>query len=125
MHHGSDGHKCHPPHEASSVLCEHAFVSIKGSPYARFQRALQTRNLRIIETAALELETIQLDDALTILALMAEQADPRFDKAAARWVGRLLTETPCGLRDARFALAMVERLPECSQALHRLAGRRG
>lgn len=44
--------------------------------------------------------------------------DARFDRAAARWVGRLLTQTPAGLSDARFALALVERLPGCRDALH-------
>jgi hypothetical protein len=49
-------------------------------------------------------------------------SDPRFDRAAARWFGRLLTETPAGLRDARIALALVERLPAGQDALHALVG---
>jgi hypothetical protein len=99
-------------------------VSIKGSPYARFQRALQTRKLSIVLAAASELEAIQLDDALEILILMAAENDPRFDRAAARWVGRLLSETPIGLADGRYAIALVERLPQCSETLWRLARRR-
>jgi len=100
-------------------------VSIKGSPDARFQRSLRTRKLSVVLMAAAELEHVRLDDALEILVLMAQENDPRFDRAAARWIGRLLTETPpVGLRDARFALAMVERLPECKETLHRLARRR-
>jgi hypothetical protein len=100
------------------------FVSIKGSPYARFQRSLQTRNLSVVLTAAAELEQVQLDDALEILILMAAENDPRFDRAAARWVGRLLAETPLGLADARWALVLVERLPACAETLRRLARRR-
>jgi hypothetical protein len=99
-------------------------MTSQGSPHARFQRALETRNLLIIEAAAVELPKIGLDDALVILSLLAEAADPRFDRAAARWLGRLLLETPAGLSDARFALALVERLPTCRNALHRLARRR-
>jgi hypothetical protein len=64
-------------------------------------------------TAAAELEQIQLDDALEILILMAAENDPRFDRAAARWVGRLVAETPIGLADGRYAIALVERLPQC------------
>jgi hypothetical protein len=60
-------------------------VSIKGSPYARFQRSLQTRKLSVVLTAAAELQSIQLDDALEILILMGREKDPRFDRAAARW----------------------------------------
>jgi hypothetical protein len=105
--------------------CEHAFVSIKGSPYARFQCSLQTRKLSIVLAAAAELQSIQLDDALEILILMAQERDPRFDRAAARWVGRLLTETPpMTLKEARWAIAMVEQLPACREALHRIARRR-
>jgi hypothetical protein len=100
------------------------FVPIKGSPYARFHRALQTRRLSVVLAAAAELQSIRLDDALEILILMAQENDPRFDRAAARWVGRLLAETPIGLADGRYAIALVERLPHCSETLRRLAGRR-
>ena len=100
------------------------FVSIRGSPYANFERALQTRRLSIVVMAASELRSIQLDDALEILILMAAENDPRVDRAAARWVGRLLAETPIGLADGRYAIALVERLPQCSETLRRLARRR-
>lgn len=104
--------------------CEHVFVASQGHAYARFRRALQTGNLKLIEAAAAELPAVRLDDALAILSLLAERGDDRFDRAAARWVGRLLVETPAGLRDARYALALVERLPRCRDALHELARRR-
>jgi hypothetical protein len=104
---------------------EHAFVSIKGSPYANFQRSLETRKLSIVLAAAAELRSIQLDDALEILILMAQARDPRFDRAAARWIGRLLVETPpMTLKEARWVVAMVEQLPGCRESLHRLAQRR-
>ncbi len=41
---------------------------------------------------ALELDALHLADALAILVLVAEARDPSFEHAAARWVGRLLTE---------------------------------
>ena len=107
------------------MRCEHAFVSIKGSPYAYFRRTLETRNLAIVLPAAAELAHIGLSDALAILELMARDGDPRFEKAAARWIGRLLTETPpMTLKEARWAIAMVEQLPRCRESLHRLARRR-
>lgn len=99
-------------------------MTSEGHPQARFQRALTTHNLVIVEAAARELPRIALDDALSVLALLAADKDPRFDRAAARWVGRLLIETPVGLGDVRFALAMVERLPACRDALHKLARQR-
>src|SRR5262245_2695974 len=104
---------------------EHVFVSIKGSAYANFRRSLETRNLKIVLPAAAELQWIGLEDSLEILVLMAEAGDPRFDRSAARWVGRLLTETPpMSLREVRWAVAMVEQLPRCRGSRHRLARRR-
>jgi hypothetical protein len=99
-------------------------VSIKGSPYARFQRSLETRKLSVVLAAAAELQTIELDDALEILVLTAAEKDPRFDRAAARWVGRLLAETSIGLADGRFVLALVERLLQGAETIRRFARRR-
>ena len=99
-------------------------MSIKGSPYAYFRRSLETRNLGIVLPAAAELPWINLSDSLEILTLMAQEADPRFDKAAARWIGRLLVETPpLTLKEARWVIAMVEQLPRCRESLDRFARR--
>src|SRR4051812_11843218 len=43
------------------------------------------------KTAAMSrVQQVQLDDALAILLLLAAENDPRFDRTAARWVGRVL-----------------------------------
>ncbi|MGZ4268924.1 MAG: hypothetical protein ACXVSX_06905 [Solirubrobacteraceae bacterium] len=99
-------------------------MSIKGSPYARFRRSLQGGQLATVLTEARELPPLELDDALEVLVLMARAGHPSFDRAAARWVGRLIAEQPLSLADARYALALVERLPACAEALRRLTGRR-
>jgi hypothetical protein len=100
------------------------FVS-SGSQLADFRRTLQSRDLTIILAAAAELAWINLTDSLEILSLLARDGDPRFEKAAARWIGRLLTETPpMTLKEARWAIAMVEQLPRCRESLSRLAQRR-
>ena len=78
----------------------------------------------VVLAAAAELQTIQLDDALEILILMAAEKDPRFDRAAARWVGRLLAETPIGLADGRYVFALVERRPQGAETIRRFARRR-
>jgi hypothetical protein len=99
-------------------------VSSAGSPYVRFRRSLETRELAVVLPAAAELPWINLDDSLEILTLMANEADPRFDRAAARWIGRLLLETPpMTLKEARWVIAMVEQLPRCRESLHRFARR--
>jgi hypothetical protein len=99
------------------------FVAIKGSSYARFRRALELGKLPLVLSAAAELPRVELDDALDLLVLMARERHPAFERAAVRWVGRLLAERPLRLADARFALALVERLPDGFEALQRFARR--
>src|SRR5207245_799692 len=60
-------------------VCEHTFVSEKGSPYVRFKRALATGNLAVVGSAAAELPTIDLGDALAICLLMNERNDARYE----------------------------------------------
>ena len=100
-------------------------MSIKGSPYATFRRCLETRKLSIILPAAAELQWVNLADSLEILTLMAQDGDPRFDRAAVRWIGRVLTETPpMTLKELRWVVALVEQLPRCKESLSRIAQRR-
>ena len=70
------------------------FVTSQGSSYARFRRALDSGNLTLATTAAAELPRIDLPDALAVLLLMAAQGDPRYDRAATRWLSRLALERP-------------------------------
>ena len=103
------------------------FVSIKGSPYARFRRALEVGRLPIVYAAAAELPRIDLLDALEILALIAEQDPERYPRAAGRWIGRFALERrPAGIGEVRIALAACELLPshpaEALGVLRRLAG---
>jgi hypothetical protein len=99
-------------------------VTPEQSPYARFRRSLETRRLADVLPVAAEMPWINLGDSLEILTLMAHEGDPRFDRAAARWIGRLLTETPpMTLTEARWVIAMVEQLPRCRESLHRFARR--
>ncbi len=92
-------------------------MSIKGSSYANFRRALLGGNMHIIEAAAAELQVVQLEDALRILVVMARSADPRFDRAAAKWVARVTAERRLALTDSRRLLGLVECLPDAPEAL--------
>ena len=85
-------------------------MSIKGSPYARFLRALDVGKVSLVYAAAAELPRLNLDDGLRVLALMAEQDRARFDRAAVRWVARLGLERRLGIDDLRAALAACELL---------------
>jgi hypothetical protein len=102
-------------------------VSIKGSPYARFRRALEVGRLSLVYAAAAELPRIELDDGLRVLVLMAEQDRDRFDRAAVRWLGRLALERRVGIEDLRAGLAACELLrrhpPQGEAVLSELLGR--
>lgn len=79
-----------------------------GSAYMDFQRALKSKNLTVVESAARALPQLSLTDSLAVLLLMAEQNDPRFHRAAARWAGRAIAEQRLTLEDGRRVLALVE-----------------
>jgi uncharacterized protein (DUF2384 family) len=83
-------------------------VGTAGSAYIDFQRALRSKNLTLVESAARVLPAVSLEDSLSVLLLMAEQNDGRFHRAAARWAGRAITERRLSLEDSRRVLALVE-----------------
>ena len=85
-------------------------MSIKGSPYARFRRALDIGKLPLVLAAAAELPRLELDDGLRVLLLMAEQDKGRFDRAAVRWLARLALDRRLDVDDLRAGLAACELL---------------
>jgi hypothetical protein len=91
--------------------CEHVFVSVR-APYARFKRSLEIGKLPLVLAAAADLPPLNLEDALDVLMLMAEQSPPeRYGGAAARWCGRLAAERVASLAELRLAVAACELLP--------------
>ncbi len=82
-------------------------MTSEGSSYARYQRALQRRNLAEAEAAAHDLPRLSLDDALQLVHLYAERSSPKFDRAALRWVERYVVEGRPSLRDLAFIVASL------------------
>jgi hypothetical protein len=64
----------------------------QGHPHAQFRRALLTKNLRLIDAAARELNAVGLDDALRILVVLADKRDERFERAAVKSAARVVLE---------------------------------
>ena len=94
---------------APHYLCEHTFVTSQGSPTARFRRALATGNATLVLEAAAELPKLGLDDALAVCLVLARERDPRYPRAAGRWLGRLILERGLPLEQGlRAAAALVE-----------------
>ena len=87
------------------------FVTSQGSPHARFRRALKTGNLAVIRTAAAELPTVNLGDALAVCVAIREAEPQRFERAALRWLARFCVERPAAtVADVRLAAAAFERM---------------
>ena len=82
----------------------------EGSPSARFQRAISRNDVMGAETAAFELTSLSLNDALALVVLYARADDRKFDRAAVRWLRRLLNEQPLMLSEARRACDWLEQL---------------
>ena len=52
----------------------------------RFRRAIERKSLLNAELAAREMGQLNLEDALSLVLLYAGADDPRFDRAATRWI---------------------------------------
>jgi hypothetical protein len=75
------------------------------SPQTRLRRARDRGNLGLAEMTARECGHLDLEDSLRLCLLMWRDHDRRFERAAVRWLGLLLTERPgIGLDLARQAL---------------------
>jgi len=65
-----------------------------GSAYARFVRALNTKNLTMIRAAAAELPRVGLEDATRVCVVLRDREPERFEAAAVRWIARYCRERP-------------------------------
>ena len=102
----------------------------QGSPYARFRRALDSRNATVAFATATELDFVSLPDALELVLLLVD--DPRrFRRAALRWHARYCGEVPdVGFEEAHAVLACLaglasQRPKAAAGALAELLHRRG
>jgi hypothetical protein len=64
------------------------------SPRVRFWRAIERRSLAQAEDAARELGRLRSEDALALTMLMLHKRDARAERAATRWLGRLISAEP-------------------------------
>jgi uncharacterized protein with PIN domain len=101
-------------------------VTSQGSAYGRFRRYLDACQLDNALAAATELPRISLSDALELCELLARECDPRFSRAAGRWVVRFAQEHEASLEEIQLAagaLALLAGNPSsvwARETLHRL-----
>jgi hypothetical protein len=83
-------------------------MTSQGTPYGRFQRAIQRGQLFHAQLAARELGRLTLADALTLVSLIAKEDPARYGRAAVRWHGRLAFEAKrLELAPSQLALAAL------------------
>ena len=78
-----------------------------------FQRALEARSLLLAEGLAHEISTsrpLTLNEALGLVALYASEGDDKAERAALRWLRRLLDERTMTLSETRRAVEWLELL---------------
>ena len=88
------------------------FVTAQGSAATRFRRAIERKSVLNAELAAREMGHLDLGDALSLVLLYAAADDPRFDRAATRWIARFCVEGKPSLSElqaAVCALALLRR----------------
>jgi hypothetical protein len=102
-------------------------LTSQGSARGRFARAIRERNLFMAELAARELRGLALNDALDLVALIAEAQPERLERAAVRWHGRLELEAQLlTLAESELALAALGALrvdPSAIEIVRRLLRR--
>ncbi len=86
------------------------FVTSRGHPGARLQRALKAGNLIAAEQAAFEVAFVPLAEARALVELYAEKGDRKYERAALKYLGRYLAEADPSLADvAQVAALLAER----------------
>ncbi len=84
-------------------------MTSQGRPYARFKRALKSRNAHQALAAAAELRQINLADALSLVFLIREDTPVLYDKAAVRWFAKYAADDRyLVLRDARELVDLLD-----------------
>jgi hypothetical protein len=95
-----------------------------GSDHVRFKKALAVGHLTTALILARDLPHVSLGDALELCRLMAADGDPRYPRAAGRWLERFSSETAAGLPELQLAAAALWQLwesPESGVARRTLA----
>ena len=85
-------------------------MTSQGSPYSRFQRALQTNNPLLVRSAAAELGKVQLEDALAVCLVFLASEPAAYAPAATRWHARFVLERRASAPDAQLALAALHAM---------------
>jgi hypothetical protein len=85
-------------------------MTVQESASSRFRRAVERKSVLNAELAAREMGHLSLAEALSLVVLYAGTDDPRFDRAATRWLGRLCVEGKPSLSELQAAVSALALL---------------
>ena len=91
----------------------------------RFRKALGAEDVEAAMRVAGGLPYVGIGDALDLVRLLARKRDPRFDRAANRWLARFIAERGASLGQAQVATAAMGALaldPDDERAVRLLRG---
>ena len=98
-------------------------MTSQGSLRHQFQRALERGSALDAISAAKAMGGLSLGDALARCVVLAERDPAKYPRAATRWVGRFLEETPdATLEEVQLlttALATLARMPGLARPMLR------
>jgi hypothetical protein len=106
-------------------------MTSQGTAHGRFQRAIHRRHLNAAEMAAREMGNVSLANALALTLLTVEVGDDRWPRAAARWLGRFILESPAmTIGEVGMAAAALRELDGAdrwlaAETLRQLSSRHG
>jgi hypothetical protein len=85
-------------------------MTSQGTASGRFTRAIQRGHLFAAEMAAREMGRMSLSNALSLCILYRREQDPKFDRAAVRWVRRVQLEHSLRRREVDLLRAAMAAL---------------
>jgi len=104
------------------------FVSIKGRDYTWFRKALEHGDLATVRSTLVELPPLALEDALSVALLICDREPGNAERAAVRWLRKLLERPGVTLAELRQALdafaVLLEDADGAEATLRRIAQRR-
>ena len=86
-------------------------MSIKGRDYLWFRKALERGGLATVRSTLVGLPPLTLDDALSVALLICEREPENAERAAVRWLRKLLERPGVTLAELREALDACVGLP--------------
>jgi hypothetical protein len=99
------------------------FVSNQGEQLSRFRIAVERSDPEAAIEAMRRMDVVAPGDALELCRLLARAGDPRFDRAARRWLSQFADSASLGdLQVAAAAIGALRAEPDSERAWDALVG---